>query len=97
MRIIERISGQYEYEEVEDFGRVYKWRPEKVVAECSSCAKRATFEKSKLITSIVSCDECGTKSTARIRDELLADLLVRDEDAHPWRYWISREETGIPI
>ncbi len=97
MRIIERIPGQYEVEEVEDFGKVYKWRPEKVVTECSQCAKRATFEKSKLVTSIVACDECGARSTARIREELLVDLLVRDEDAHPWRYWSPREGTGIPI
>lgn len=97
MRIIERIPGQYEVEELEDFGRVYKWRPEKVVAECSGCAKRATFEKSKLITSIVACDECGAKSTARIREELLVELQIGDEDIHPWRYWSPREETGIPI
>lgn len=96
MRIIERIPGQYEVEEVENFGRVYKWRPEKVVAECSGCSKRATFEKSKLIASIVACEECGVKSTACIREKLLVDLLSRDEDLHPWRYWSPREGTGIP-
>ena len=97
MRIIERITEQYEAVEVEDFGRVYKWRPEKVVVECNGCAKRTTFEKSKLLTSIVACDRCSAKSTAGIREELLVELPIPDEDAHPWRYWSPREGTGIPF
>ena len=51
MRIVNRIAGHYEAQEVE-FGRVYTWHPECVVAECE-CGKRATFRKSDIVEGFV--------------------------------------------
>ena len=81
---------------MEDFGRAYKWRPEKVVVECDECGRRMIFERSNLITSTVAC-ECGTRSTADIREELIVEKLAEDELVRPWRYWQSKENAGIPV
>src|SRR5215208_1573747 len=51
MRIVERVAGHYEAQEVE-FGRVYTWNPECVVAECD-CGKRATFKRSDVVEGLV--------------------------------------------
>ncbi len=96
MRIVERIPAHYEVEEVGYLGRSYRWCPEKVVVECGGCGKRMTFGRSQLITSIVTC-QCGARSTAGVREELLIEALTDDEVAHPWRYWQPREESGIPV
>lgn len=96
MKIVERIPEHYEVQEVEDLGRTYRWYPEQVVLECGACATRMTHKRSNLITSIVTC-ECGARSTASVREELFVELLTQDEVAHPWRYWQSRGETGIPV
>ena len=96
MKIVERIPAHYEVQEVEDLGRTYRWCPEQVVLECDACGTRMTHKRSNLITSIVTC-ECGARSTASVREELLVELLTEDEVAHPWRYWQSRGETRIPV
>ncbi len=96
MKLIERIPAHYEVEEVEDLGQVYRWCPEKAVVECGECGRRTTFNRSNLITSIVTC-ECGARSTAGIREELLAEILTKDETIHPWRYRRSKENAGIPV
>lgn len=96
MKLIERIPAHYEVQEVEELGRVYRWCPEKAVVECDACGKRATFNRSSLITSIVTC-ECGERSTAGIREELVLEQLAKDEAIHPWRYWRSEERAGIPV
>ena len=82
MKIVERIPEHYEVQEVEDLGRSYRWYPEQVVLECGACATRMTHKRSKVITSIVTC-ECGARSTASVREELLVELLTQDEVAHP--------------
>ncbi len=97
MRIVERIPAHYEVKDVSDLGRSYRWCPEKVVVECDGCTKSMTFNRSQLITSIVTCGGCGARSTAGIREELLVEVLTEDEAAHPWRYWHPREESGIPV
>ncbi len=98
MKIVERIPAHYESEEVEDLGRIYRWCPEQVVLECGACGTRVTHRRSELITSIVTCGECGARSTASVREELLVELLTEeDEVAHPWRYWTSREDAGLPV
>ena len=76
MRIVERLAGHYETQDVE-FGKVYTWRPESVVAEC----------------------ECGKDHTSRIREELAVELLDEEEDEllHPWRYWRTSKDTGLPF
>ena len=96
MRIVERIPAHYEVEEVGNLGQSYRWCPEQIVVECGQCTKTMTFNRSKLLTSILTC-ECGARSTASVREELFVEQLTEDEVAHPWRYWRSREESGIPV
>jgi hypothetical protein len=96
VKIVERIPAHYEDREVEDFGRVYRWRPEQVVLECSACGARTTHKRSNLLTSIVAC-ACGAQSSAGVREDLLVEQLAEDERVHPWRYWRSEESSGIPV
>ena len=96
MKLIERIPAHYEVEEVDDLGHVYRWCPEKAVVKCGECGKKTTFKRSNLITSIVTC-ECGARNTAGIREELLTEMLAKDETIHPWRYRHSKENAGIPV
>jgi hypothetical protein len=97
MRIVERLPGHYETQDVE-FGKVYIWRPESVVAECE-CGKRTTYERPGIISGSVSACECGKDHTSRIRGELDVELLDEKEDEllHPWRYWCTSEDTGLPF
>ena len=97
MKIVERIPAHYDTQDVEDLGRVYRWCPEQVVLECGACGMRGTFEQYKLIASLVNC-ECGARCSARVREELLTEKLAeKDEVVHPWRYWQTQENAGIPI
>ena len=96
MKIVERIPAHYAVQEVDELGRTYRWCPERAVVECEACGKKTTFKRSSLITSIVAC-ECGATSTAHVRAELIDEPLTEDQVAHPWRYWHSREETGLPV
>jgi hypothetical protein len=58
---------------------------------------RRTFKRSDLITSLVAC-ECGARCSARVREELLVEkLAAEDEYVHPWRYWHTEENAGIPV
>jgi hypothetical protein len=96
MRVIERIAEHYDVQEV-PFGRDYRWSPEQVVAECK-CGKRTTLKRSKIIGSEVTSCECGKDNTATIREELVIQLLDEEYEAHhhPWRYWHTTKDTGIP-
>jgi hypothetical protein len=96
MKIVERIPAHYAVQEVEEFGRSYRWCPEQVVLECDACGRNITDKRSNLITSIVTC-ECEARSTADIREELLREVLTEDEVTHPWRYWQPRAGFGIPV
>jgi hypothetical protein len=97
VKIVERIPEHYEVQEVEeDLARTYRWCPEQVVLECGACGTRMTLKRSTLIASIVTC-ECGARTTASVREELSVELASEDEVVHPWRYWPSREEAGIPV
>ena len=98
MRVVERIAGHYEVQDVE-FGKVYTWRPESVVAECE-CGQRATFERSDIVGGSASACECGKDPTAGIREDLVTGLLDEEEDdraLHPWRYWRTSKNTGLPF
>ena len=98
MKIIERIPAHYETQQVvQDLGRVYRWCPEQVVLECSACGTKKSFERSKLIASLVKCEECGARCSASAREELVIEQLAEEELIHPWRYWHSNENAGIPI
>ncbi len=96
MRIIEHTKGHYETEDLGEFGKVYKWCPESVTIECEECGKRSTHTRFSLITSLTTC-ECGKDHTARIREELVIQVLEEDEALHPWRYEHSSKATGIPF
>ncbi|CAA9460351.1 MAG: hypothetical protein AVDCRST_MAG28-3201 [uncultured Rubrobacteraceae bacterium] len=91
MIIVERMAEHYEVEELEDIGRTYKWRPAQLVAMCRGCGRRATFEESYLLVSVVKCDRCGERSSVEIKERMA------DEEAHPWRYWRPKEGAGIPF
>ena len=95
VRVIERARAGYEVEEAE-YGKVYRWQPESVTVECEECGKRSTHTNSGLIRSLITC-ECGKDHTARIREELVFQVLDEDEDLHPWRYQHPSEGTGIPF
>jgi hypothetical protein len=96
MKIIERIPAHYQTQEVEDLGRVYSWCPEQVVLECGACSTRETFKRSNLIASLVKC-ECGARCSASVREKLVVEKLAEEEYIHPWRYWHTKENAGIPI
>ena len=98
VQLIERIAEHYDVEEV-PFGRDYQWSPEQVVLECSKCGKRTAYKRSQLIGSeLISC-ECGHANTARVREELVVQLLDDEYEAHhhPWRYWHTTKDSGIPF
>jgi hypothetical protein len=102
MRILERLAGHYEAQDVQ-FGKVFVWRPESVVAECE-CGKRATYERPEIVNGSVSACECGKDHMFRIRQELGVELLndegkeEEDKRLHPWRYWhTTNEDSGIPF
>jgi hypothetical protein len=95
MRIIEHTEGHYEVQDVQ-YGKVYKWHPESVTFQCECCGKKSTHTRSSLISSLITC-ECGKDHTARIREELVFQVLDEDEDLHPWRYHHPPEGSGIPF
>ena len=97
-KIIERVAEHYDTQEME-FGRTYIWCPECVVLECTKCAKKMTLTRSELIDTHPDCG-CGKGHTALAREEVILKKLV-DEDYevhhHPWRYWHTTKDTGIPF
>src|SRR5436305_15282488 len=97
MRIIERLEGYYEAQDVQ-FGRVYRWCPQSVLIECA-CGRRSAYKRSTLIVSTIAC-ECLRENTADVRAELLGAQPPpeeKDEALHPWRYAREREEgVGLP-
>jgi hypothetical protein len=97
MQVIERIAEHYDVQE-SPFGRAYRWSPEGVVVECSKCGKRGTYKRSEIIGSEVTECECGKGHAERIREELVIQVLDEEYEAHhhPWRYWHTTKDTGIP-
>ena len=95
MKIIERVAEHYDVQEVE-FGKAYLWRSEDVVVECQ-CGKRMTLKRSDLVDAGADC-ECGMEHTDSVREEVLDRLPDEDYEAHhhPWRYWHTTRDTGIP-
>ncbi len=95
MRITQRTKGHYETQDVE-YGKVYKWHPESVMIECEECGNRSTHPRSALIGSLITC-ECGKDHTARIREELVFQVLDEYEDPYHWRDWHPSKGAGIPF
>jgi hypothetical protein len=89
VKIVEYTEGHYEVEDVE-FGKVYAWRPEHVAAECE-CG-----EKLDLSVLEATCGRCGADHAAVVQEEL-AGQYSEDETLHPWRYWRTSGNTGLPI
>ena len=88
MRIIERIGGYYEAQEV-PFGVVYRWCPDYLLLQCG-CGKMLT-----LTCFMSTCSECGTDHAIIVQEEL-AGQCSEDEALHPWRYAGHREGLGLP-
>jgi hypothetical protein len=86
--VIERTEGRYDVQEVE-FGKVYKWRPERIVVECG-CGRTLTLTKCE-----ATCD-CGADHASVVRKELSAKRLG-NEPSHPWRHLHYSGNTGIPF
>ena len=87
-KVIERISGYYEAQEV-PFGMVYTWYPGYLLLECG-CSKMLTLTCTGAI-----CSECGADHMAIVREEL-AGQCSQEEALHPWRYAGGREGLGLP-
>ena len=96
MKVFERIAEHYDVQEM-PFGRAYHWSPEQVVVECK-CGTKLSLKKSEVIGSEVSSCECGKDNTATIREELVIQLLDEEYEAHrhPWRFWHTTKDSGIP-
>jgi hypothetical protein len=77
-KVIERVQPRYEVQAVE-FGKVYKWRPERVVVDCQ-CGQRLS-----LTPLTTSCAECGTDHVLAVK-ESSTDGHKSDQTLHPWRY-----------
>lgn len=102
MKIIERIKEHYDVEEVK-YGKIYKWCPECIVVECE-CTRRWTLTRSELLSGslLPSTCECGKDHMSAIRQEIRDEEVVGhrcfedDQHAHPWRYWHTSEDAGLP-
>ena len=87
---VKRTGGHYEVQEL-DFGRVYRWCPERVDIECE-CGERLDVTA----VSTATCRRCGTNHAANIQEELTAGRS-EDQALHPWRYDTrSLKHTGLP-
>lgn len=76
-KVIECAQAHYEVQDVE-FGKIYKWCPERVVVECQ-CGQRLS-----LSASMTSCLECGRDHALTVR-EALTDRWQSDQTIHLWR------------
>jgi hypothetical protein len=89
-KVIERVQARYEVQDVE-FGKVYKWRPERIVVECQ-CR-----QKLSLTASASSCEECGTDHVLAVKEATKTDGHQSDYTLHPWRFVEDREDAGLPV
>ena len=89
-KVIERVRPRYEVQDVA-FGKVYKWHPEHIVAECQ-CGQRLSLSAS----TTTSCVECGTDQDLAVK-EASADGHQSDQALHPWRFVEDREDDGLPF
>ena len=87
--IAQRSGGHYDVEEVE-FGKVYRWRPERIKVACG-CGQVTPLTTASTAT----CDQCGANLAVVLQEEPAAGQL-RDETIHPWRYDRDCEGDGLP-
>ena len=76
-KVIELVRARYEVQDVE-FGKVYKWRPERVVIGCE-CGETVALTASR-----TTCEQCGEEHTGSVR-EALSERQLGEKDLHPWR------------
>ena len=88
--MVERGNGHYEVQDVE-FGRVYRWRPERVVAECGR-GERTSLTRS----SPTNCRRCGTDLAVVLFQNGPITERPGDETLRPWRYDVHREGARLP-
>ncbi len=88
--MVERGNGHYEVQDVE-FGRVYRWRPERVVAECGR-GERTSLTRS----SPTNCRRCGTDLAVVLFQNGPITERPGDETLRPWRYDVHRDGAGLP-
>jgi hypothetical protein len=89
--MVERAKGHYEVQDVE-FGRVYRWCPERVVAECG-CGERTSLTAS---SSTTNCRRCGTDLAVVFLQNGPISERPGDETLRPRRYDVRREGAGLP-
>jgi hypothetical protein len=90
LKAVKRTGGHYEVQEL-DFGRVYRWCPERVDIECE-CGERSDVTA----VSTAACPRCGANHAATIREELITGRS-EDQALHPWRYDARNlEDVGLP-
>ena len=88
-KVIECAQARYEVQDV-DFGKVYKWCPERVVLKCG-CGGTLYLN-----ASMTSCEECSTDHVVAVREEL-SELRQNDQTLHPWRYSEDHEDASLPF
>lgn len=76
--VIEHTGGRYDVQATE-FGRCYKWVPDRVVVDCD-CGDKPTLTRTS-----ATCPRCGADHTGALMEELEARRR-EDEILHPWRY-----------
>jgi hypothetical protein len=91
VKIVHYTAGHYEVQEVE-FGTVYAWRPQSVMAECK-CGEKLHLT----VLEEANCRRCGTDHTAVLQEEEELAGHYSEEEAHPWRYTGHREDAGLPF
>ena len=90
LTVIERTEGHYEVQVIQ-FGKVYRWCPERVNIECE-CGERLTLTAYSMAT----CPRCGADHGATLREELTVRRL-EDQTLHPWRYSTTDfVDAGLP-
>lgn len=90
--VIEHVGGAYDVQATE-FGRSYRWVPDRVVVDCD-CG-----EKAMLTRDTSTCARCGSDHW-RVLEEELSARRREDELLHPWRYngdceGVAQRETGF--
>lgn len=84
--VIEHTGGRYDIQATE-FGRCYRWVPDRVVVDCD-CGEKATLTRSA-----TTCECCGADHSSALSRELAA-CRREDEILHPWRY--NGDTEGAP-
>lgn len=79
-KVIAYVKPHYEVQDVE-MGRIYRWRPERVLVECDECGENQPLTASKH-----RCEECGVDYRPVVEEVLEAHANEDEEELYrPWR------------